>query len=249
MNIVIFDTETTSLDKPFCYNVGYIIANVETGEILLKRENVVEQVWHNLPLFESAYYANKRPLYVKAMRARTVTLDKWGYICQRMIRDFKAFEVERAFAFNSSFDEKVFNFNCDWFKCANPFDNIPISDIRGFVHHFLITKEYKTFCEVNKYFSDSGNYSTTAETVYRFISNNTDFIEDHTALSDSEIEAEILFRCLENGAEIEGEYKAYRSIPRKTIRRLHIQTKNNEDFYFDYESMRMNKERTEIKLK
>ena len=60
--ICVFDTETTSLDKPFCYNIGYVIADPETDEILLRRDFVVEQIWHNQPLFQTAYYAAQRPL-------------------------------------------------------------------------------------------------------------------------------------------------------------------------------------------
>ena len=81
MNIAIFDTETTSLDKPFCYNIGVVIANVETGDILSQKDFVVEQVWHNKMCFASAYYAEKRPLYIKAMRAKETKMEKFGYIC------------------------------------------------------------------------------------------------------------------------------------------------------------------------
>ena len=60
MNYVVFDTETTSLNKPFTYNIGYIILN-EGGSVLVKKDFVVEQIWHNLPLFSTAYYSEKRP--------------------------------------------------------------------------------------------------------------------------------------------------------------------------------------------
>lgn len=220
MIFTIFDTETTSLDKPFCYNVGYIIINILTGEILKRADYVVEQVWHNPMLFTTAYYANKRADYVKSMRCRQTKMDKFGYICQQMIRDFKAYGVTAAFAYNSPFDEKVFNFNCDWFKCNNPFDNIPIYDIRGYAHHFICnTDEYKNWYEEYERFSDSGNYSTTAENVYQYVSGKYDFIEDHTALSDSIIESEILVATINNGAEPMRDYK-----PFKTIKREH--TKN-----------------------
>lgn len=248
MNICIFDTETTSLDKPFCYNIGYVIAN-ERGETIIEREFVVEQIWHNLPLFQSAYYANKRPLYVQAMRSRLARMDKFGYICAQMRRDFKQYEVSAAYAFNSSFDENVFEFNCDWFKCINPFDEIPIYDIRGYVHHWLISEKYKRFCEENERFSDTGNYSTTAETVYQYISGFHDFEEDHTALSDARIETDILTACVNAGATLGVDYKAKRSIPRTISRTLHIRTAEQTDYYFDYEKIRINKERTEITLK
>ena len=248
MNIVVFDTETTSLDKPFVYNIGYVIGDTD-GNVLLRRDFVVEQIWHNLPLFSTAYYAEKRSLYIESMRARKTSLDKFGYICQRMIRDFREYSVERAFAYNSPFDEKVFDFNCDWFKCNNPFDNIPIVDIRGFAIKYLVDSMYKGFCDENEYFTDTGNYSTTAEIMYRFISGNKDFIEDHTALSDSEIEFKILLACLECGADINEEITAKRSIEREVERTLHIKTAEQTDYYFAYNKIRINKERTEITLK
>ena len=249
MKICVFDTETTSLEKPFCYNVGYVIIDTDSWSTLARRSYVVEQVWHNLPLFSSAYYADKRPLYVAAMRARTTIMDKFGYICQQMIRDFKNHEVEIAFAYNSAFDEKVFNFNCDWYKCNNPFDTIPVKDIRAYVHQFLINEEYKTFCDEYGYYTESGNYSSTAETVYRFVFNNTDFVEAHTALNDSEIEAAILKSCLEVGASLNGEYKTFRSIEKQVEKTLHVRTAEQTDYYFDYTKIRINRNKTEIILK
>ena len=249
MKICVFDTETTSLDKPFCYNIGYVIIDSQDWSTLCRRSYVVEQVWHNLPLFSSAYYADKRPLYVSAMRARTTIMDKFGYICQQMIRDFKNYEVEIAFAYNSSFDEKVFNFNCDWYKCNNPFDNIPVKDIRGYVHQFLVKDGFKKFCDKNSYYTESGNYSTTAETVYRYIFNDTDFIEAHTALNDSEIEAEILKACISAGASLKEEYKTFRSIEKTEEKTLHIKTAEQTDYYFDYTKIRINKNKTEITLR
>lgn len=247
MSIVIFDTETTSLDKPFCYNIGYVIVD-ESWETLVARDYVVEQVWHNLPLFQSAYYAEKRPLYVQRMRSRQTTMDKYGYICRRMSRDFENYGVTDAYAYNSSFDEKVFEFNCDWYKCSNPFDTIPVHDIRGYVHHFLIDDEYKHFCEKHELFTENGNYSTTAETLYCYIT-DSDFTEEHTALSDSRIESEILCACADQGADIEKDYQVYRSIPRKVEKTLHIRTAEQTDYYFDYEKIRINKEKTEITLR
>ena len=248
MKICVFDTETTSLDFPYCYNIGYVIIDTETWETLVRRSYVVEQVWHNLPLFSSAYYANKRPLYIASMKARKTIMDKYGYICQKMIRDFGNFEVEIAFAYNSSFDEKVFNFNCDWYKCNNPFDNIPIKDIRGFVHNFIVDKNYKKYCDEHNLYTDSGNYSTTAEAVYRYLFDDN-FNEEHTALADAEIEANILRECIAKGAELDGEYKTFRSITRTQEKTLHIKTPEQTDYYFEYSLIRINKEKTEITLR
>lgn len=222
MKICVFDTETTSLEKPYCYNVGYLILDTESRACLVKREFVIEQIWHNLPLFNTAYYTNKRSIYVGALRARTIRMEKFGYVTQQMLRDFRNYEVERAFAYNSAFDEKVFEFNCDWFKVINPFETVPISDIRGFVHHFMIDDTFRAWCEENNAFTESGHYSTTAEALTRYIRSDTSFVEDHTALSDSEIEAEILFACLDRGADLNRDYQAKRSIERKVTREFTI---------------------------
>ena len=224
MKICVFDTETTGIEenKMFCYNVGYLILDTESRACLVKREFVIEQIWHNLPLFNTAYYANKRSIYVGAMRARTIRMEKFGYVTQQMLRDFRNYEVERAFAYNSAFDEKVFEFNCDWFKVVNPFETVPISDIRGFVHHFMIDDTFRAWCEENNSFTESGHYSTTAEALTRYIRSDASFIEDHTALSDSEIEAEILFACLDRGADLNRDYQAKRFIERKVTREFTI---------------------------
>ena len=236
MNIVVFDTETTNLDKPFCYNIGYAIFDTDTQECLLAKDFVVEQIWHNKPLFETAYYAEKRPIYVNRMKARKVIMDKFGYITQEMIRDFKAFEVAQAYAYNSPFDDKVFQWNCEWFKCNNPFDNIPIFDIRGYVHSKIaFTDEYKKFAEENQLFTENGNYSTTAEALFKYIDKNIAFEEEHTALADSVIEAKILFECVHRGCEYGKEYKIYRTIPREIERELTIiYGENKKEYVFKY---------------
>ena len=129
------------------------------------------------------------------------------------------------------------------------YDHIPVKDIRGYVHQFLVTKKFKSFCDEHNYYTESGNYSTTAETVYRFIFNDTDFIEAHTALNDSEIEAEILKMCISAGASLEEEYKTFRSIEKVEEKTLHIKTAEQTDYYFDYTKIRINKNKTEIILR
>ena len=233
MNVMIFDTETISIDKPFCYNIGYVIMRTEDGAILKTADYIVEQVWHNKMLFSTAYYADKRPLYILAMRRREAKLNKYGHICQAMATDIKNYEVKYAFAFNSSFDERVFDFNCDWFKCNNPLETVPVYDIRGYAHHYICDNVYKKWCEENEKFSESGNYSSTAESVYQFLIQSTDFEEAHTALADSKIESTILYVCLLNGAKIDGDYKPYRSLTRNI--KKSFQVKLNKEIIFEKE--------------
>ena len=93
MNIMVFDTETISVNKPYCYNIGYVIYDTDGKKILVKREFVVEQIWNNRPLFDTAYYADKRPIYVNAMRGRQIEMKKYGHIQSQMIRDIQNYKV------------------------------------------------------------------------------------------------------------------------------------------------------------
>ena len=217
MSYLVFDTETTSLDKPFCYDVGYSI--FDDDNILITRKHyVVEQVWHNLPLFESAYYKEKRPLYVQLMRSKKAVMDKWGYIMRAMSRDIVNYNVTVAYAYNSDFDDKVFSFNCDWFKCNNPLETIPVRDIWGYVSEFISnTQEYKDFCEANSYFTDTGNYKASAEVVYRYIQHDIVFEEAHMGAYDVDIEAQILQFCFEMGALPDTDYKVVKILNRPRL--------------------------------
>ena len=49
MNIIVFDTETISINKPYCYDLGYVVYNTETEQILVKRSFGIEQVGNNKP--------------------------------------------------------------------------------------------------------------------------------------------------------------------------------------------------------
>ena len=254
MKIVVFDTEIVDTEHPYCYNVGFVIFDTDKMRVLTKREYVIEQVWHNPMLFSTAYYADKRPIYVSRMKGRKIKMSKWGFVCREMQTIFDTFDVKLAFAYNSSFDERVFSFNCDFFHTLNPFDNIPIKDIIPFVHNKIgFTPKFKNFCEDNELFTESGNYSANAENVYRFISQNKEFTEEHTALADSEIELEILLECIKRGCEWNGEYKKYHSIPRKVERNLlieqHLENDNLVSANFKYKTIRINKEKTKIVLK
>lgn len=249
MNIMVFDTETTSIDKPFCYNIGYQIVDTKSFKPILARDFVVEQVWHNPPLFYSAYYANKRPIYVQRMRSRSVKMNKFGYICRQMSHDIKRYGVTHAYAYNSAFDVRVFDFNCGWYKCKNPLDAVTVLDIRGFAHSFIVDNDYLQFCEEQSLFTESGNYSTTAEAVFRYVSGNLNFKEEHTALNDSVIETAILAEAVNRGAVLTTNYVARRSIVRTVKKTLLLTAPDGTEYEFDYEKIRINKEKTEITLR
>ena len=57
-------------------------------------------------------------------------------------------------------------------------------------------KGYAKFCRENGFKSSSGkSCSTSAESVYAYITNNPNYIEEHTALADALIEMAIFVKC------------------------------------------------------
>ena len=200
MNILIFDTETINIEKCFCYNLGYKIINLDNKTTLVEKDFVIEQVWSNKQMFETSYYANKKPLYISKLRGRKAKMIKWGFAMREMIKDIETFNIEYAFAYNSDFDTKVFDFNCDWYKCNNALDYVEIFDIWGFTSELIIksldNNKYKDFAIANNFISESNNLMNNANVWGKYLLNNLEWEEEHTALEDSKIETEILLYCL-----------------------------------------------------
>ena len=85
-------------------------------------------------------------------------------------------------------------------------EKYPMIDIWGIACKYLLNNEkYKKMCLISGKVSPSGLYfSTNAEVTMQYLSQRFDFIEDHTALSDAEIETEILFTALKRGKVVQG---------------------------------------------
>lgn len=69
----------------------------------------------------------------------------------------------------------------------------PMFDIWGLAcKHFLNNDEYKQMCLDNEWKTASGKYfKTSAETAFRYLSKNMEFVESHTAIDDVDIETQI----------------------------------------------------------
>ena len=148
----------------------------------------------------------------------------------------KKYDVTAVYAYNSNFDDKVIHYNCDWFHCNNPLDNIPVFDIWGYASQFITnTMGYKAFCEQNQRFTDTGNYKSSAEVVYQYITMNPDFIEEHMGLFDSEIEANILWFCVSNyGAEWSTAYDVTKILNRSVSKPFTIKVDGEEIYSGEY---------------
>lgn len=181
----VIDTETKGgVKDPYCptYHCGAVA--------LSKREikskiNIV--VIGNLDMETAFYGKQKREYYRNLLKDPSVIICFTEAEAKAVFSEWlTANNVSCVCAHNTSFDF------CRTFvrECV---DGMEFFDIMfAFYDTIAQYAKYKKFCAENGYYTASGNCRMTAEICYRFISGNNEFIEEHTALSDSEIEAEIL---------------------------------------------------------
>lgn len=83
--------------------------------------------------------------------------------------------------------------------------SFPMVDVWRVACVQLVNKwAYKNICTNFPMVTNSGRYfKTSAETVFRFLKDDYNFNEAHTALSDAEIETEILFKSIQEGNNID----------------------------------------------
>lgn len=110
-------------------------------------------------------------------------LEFWSYNANF---DYDAFLKSAEYFMNESMRDSEFEVFMEekWF-CIQ---NLAVNTI-------LANDKYKLFALEHELTTEGGSYSTTAEDCYRFLIDNAEFEEDHTGLSDSRIEYEILLAC------------------------------------------------------
>lgn len=225
--------KTIAILKPLIYNIAWKI--IDRKGVVQKQENfIVNEIFYNPTLFETAYYKAKRPLYLTALKEKKIKADLWENISSILENDLKT--AEFCGAFNSMFDfKKAINFTQNyiehyysqyieaWFEIQeksiisivngnkpknDSFDKdnfiyknrkYPLIDLWGLSCVYLLNNEkYRNFCYKNNLSTQSGKFfSTTAESTYKFISQNAEFVESHTALEDVEIEIEIFKKIMQ----------------------------------------------------
>ena len=199
--ILIIDTETTnSLDDALVYDCGFIVADYN-GTIYSKHSFVNADVFCNKELMASAYFAEKIPTYWNEIKSGSRTLTSFNNIKWTLRHIMKENNITKVYAYNCRFDylalatTQRYLTKSKW-RFFFPFGT-EFHDILALSRNVLKKdKEYRNFCKVNNYLTVNNANRYTAEIVARYFFNN-EFVEEHTALSDSEIEYKILLKCLE----------------------------------------------------
>jgi hypothetical protein len=180
------------------YDVGFSVIDTK-GNTYEKHSLVNDDIFcEEWILMTSAYYAEKIPQYIRDLaNGKRILLDTYG-IRKAIFDTIKKYDCQFVCCHNARFDYRALNNAQRWatkskYRYFFPKD-IEIWDTLKMASDVLLKMPtYIQFCENNGYMTKhkTPRPQLTAEVIYRFITNNTDFIESHTGLEDVEIETEI----------------------------------------------------------
>lgn len=196
------DTETANtMEDPIMYDLGGAIHD-KRGNVYETFSFVIYDVFcADRELFNTAYYAEKRPMYEKQIEAgqrKIVSI----FTARNYVRDLcKKYNVKAIIAHNARFDYRSTNHTLRYvtkskYRYFLPY-GIPVWDTLKMAQDTICKQPtYIHWCKEHDFCQKNGKPRATAEILYRYITMNTEFIEDHTGLEDVLIEKEIFVRCI-----------------------------------------------------
>lgn len=230
------EKQTIAIAKPLVYDIGWTICD-RFGNIAERRNYLVQETFFVPNVFNTAYYKDKRPIYINLLEQGKITAKLWNDIVKILLKDLE--RVELTAAYNCCFDfkkaipfteryishlysegynkwEEQQKYDCLALLRNNATPNnpeylepylelrnrkFPLVDLWGMACEKLVNNDkYRDFCMKNSLFTASGIYfKSSAESVFQYLVKQPEFIEDHTALSDAEIETQILAQLLKKG--------------------------------------------------
>lgn len=196
------DTETAnSLEEPMMYDLGGAIHD-KHGNVYETFSYVIYDVFcADRQLFDTAYYAEKRPIYEKDIAEGRRTIVSI-YTAKKKVKELcDKYNVKAIIAHNARFDYRSTNCTLRYVtKSKNRYFlpyNIPIWDTLKMAQDTICKQPtYIKWCRDNDFCMKNGKPRATAEILYKYITMNTEFAESHTGLEDVLIEKEIFKKCM-----------------------------------------------------
>ncbi len=185
------DTETFGgASKPKgIYHLGGLIHD-RAGNVLACFNYVIAEHYGEIEL--DSYAKRNMERYTDMVKNGTATMIDTEVHAVEMVSslcDF--FNVRYVMAFNSGFD--FGKTACKALLDGREFIDIWLMALQTLV----IRKKYVTFCRENGLTSSTKkSCSTSAQTVYAYLTGNPGYDEEHTALEDAKIEMEIFVKCV-----------------------------------------------------
>lgn len=210
MKVIMLDTETTNdIECPICYDIGFSILDLDNGEVIERHSYVVADVFCDKELMSSAYFIDKVPQYWADIKNGTRMLRRWATI-RAIIKDVMTqYEVDTVVAHNARFDytstatTQRYLTSSKW-RYFFPYGTKFLCTLKMAKQVFGKDNEYIAFCEEHEFLTTYKKPKLTAEVIYRYLTNDIEFVESHTGLEDVEIETVILLECIKRNPEVDG---------------------------------------------
>lgn len=196
------DTETANnIDNPIVFDIGGCVHDKQ-GNVYETFSFIVREVFYEMPeLMEQCYYVSKMPMYRAQINDGTRKVVSWWHIKNHISELCEYYSIKAIIAHNMRFDYRSTSTTQRYLTCSKyryffP-KNIPLWDTLSMARDTIVKqKTYERFCKTNGCCQKNGRPRATAEILYRYITNNVNFVESHTGLEDVLIEKEIFVKCL-----------------------------------------------------
>ena len=97
------EKQTVAIAKPLVYDIGWTITDRQ-GNIVKKENFLVQETFFVPNVFNTAYYRDKRPIYMKLLEKGEIDVANWNDIIELLISDLE--QVDLTTAYNACFDFK-----------------------------------------------------------------------------------------------------------------------------------------------
>lgn len=158
-------------------------------------------------MFFGGFSSPKAEATMQAVRNGKTVVRKWNQIIQELVQD--ANECEYILAYNCTFDQRVIGQTANYMRDrkGSPYSASLLFQT-GILDKFsdlwemaslsvMYRQSFLDFCKKHGFLRKDGAPQTKAETCYRYILNNPEYVEKHIALDDIQDEAAILLAVKE----------------------------------------------------
>ena len=201
----VLDCETVA-DARVPYDIAWRIVERQ-GQVYERFNGLVAEVLHNETLrylvSKDSFAKKKAAFYLENEPAEIMPFEKIKCVFDYHMHVYNCTVV----AYNAAFDIKVIN-NYSQVLCGVPFfENVEVWDLWNMALNTICdSSNYVRWCIDAGFITEKGNISCSAEAVYSYLFTDANFKEDHTALSDCEIEAKILQAVFDRKQKLQTKY-------------------------------------------
>lgn len=210
--IMVLDTETANglmvdskldLSCSLVYDIGFTIVD-KKGKVYCQKSMAIREIFCGMSdVMRSAYYAEKIPGYWEDIKAGRRELVSFMWARKIVLETMKKYNIQTVSAHNARFDVNALNNTIRYITKSEkryffPYNTEIWDTYKGAVHTICKQKGYIQFCKRNGYMTKhkTPRVRATAEILYRYLSGDNNFIEEHQGLDDTVIEAKILTQIL-----------------------------------------------------